>query len=141
MRSTIRECGVQVWGASLFLADWILGNMKLFQDCIVLELGAGVGLPGLVASRVCRRVFLTDFHEKSLQNCLRNVVKNEASRTCCVRKLDWNDDFPKKDGGDDSLDDDWVISNGERSKSRESLFGRKMIMQRWKTVTSCWRLM
>ena len=52
--------------------------------------GAGVGLPGLILDRVCRRVFLTDFAEDVLRQCRQNVCLN-ALRQTRVRKIDWND--------------------------------------------------
>ena len=56
---------------------------------IVVELGAGPGLPGLVLSRICRRVFLTDFADPVLRQCHRNVTLNNAHLCCRVRRLDW----------------------------------------------------
>ncbi|EKX48224.1 hypothetical protein GUITHDRAFT_68765, partial [Guillardia theta CCMP2712] len=127
-RSTIRECGVQIWGASLYLSDWILSKLSQFQDAVVMELGAGVGLPGVVVARVCRRVFLTDYEDKSLRNCLRNVMLNDKRGVCSVRKLDWSDEFPiKKDEVKQQSEFDWTEKELMELKSCNYLLAADVI--------------
>ena len=66
-------------------------------DSVVLELGAGTGLVGLLASRCgAARVFLTDVvggHDTAvLANCAANVEADTHPKTrerCVVRELDW----------------------------------------------------
>ena len=41
------------------MADYILHNGGRFQGCIVLELGAGVGLVSIVAALHARHIFCT----------------------------------------------------------------------------------
>jgi predicted nicotinamide N-methyase len=90
-KSSALLCGLQVWGAALLLVDFVVSEMPSFRDQVVVELGAGSGLPGLVLARVCRRVFLTDFVDEVLQQCRRNVVLNSAEECCRVRRIDWTE--------------------------------------------------
>ena len=52
----------------------------------MLELGAGTGLVGLLASRRAARVLLTDVGDAVLANCAANVASCPHAR---VRRLDW----------------------------------------------------
>ena len=53
--------GQVVWPVSVFLSWFIARNPSIFRGQTVLEVGAGCGLPGLVAARVgARTVCLTD---------------------------------------------------------------------------------
>ena len=90
-KSSALMCGMQLWGAAILLTDYLISHMPRFRNHVVVELGAGVGLPGLISSQMCRRVFLTDFDDDILSNCLDNVKRNALDPTCCVRRLDWND--------------------------------------------------
>ena len=82
---------MQVWGAALLLVDLIISRMHCFHNHVAVELGAGVGLPGLVLAHACRRVFLTDFADDVLRQCQKNVALNAAAACCLVRRLDWTD--------------------------------------------------
>ena len=41
------EFGLHVWPSALLLADYIWKFRKTLEDKLVVELGAGIGLPGL----------------------------------------------------------------------------------------------
>jgi hypothetical protein len=41
------EFGLHVWPSALLLADYLWKFRKTLQDKLVVELGAGIGLPGL----------------------------------------------------------------------------------------------
>jgi predicted nicotinamide N-methyase len=64
----------------------------------VLELGAGTGLPGIVAASLGARVVQTDRHEVALSICKRNGEYNDV-RTIEYRIADWST------WGDDGLYD------------------------------------
>eukprot|EP01105_Mastigella_eilhardi_P010376 TRINITY_DN2417_c0_g1_i1.p1 TRINITY_DN2417_c0_g1~~TRINITY_DN2417_c0_g1_i1.p1 ORF type:complete len:267 (+),score=83.56 TRINITY_DN2417_c0_g1_i1:42-803(+) len=104
--------GQVVWNASLLLADWIAENSAaLFggaRSARVLELGAGVGLAGLVAAAYARRCVLTDCNDVVLRALRRNVERYAAGECgvpagCDVTcdKLLWGDhveEFRERNG-------------------------------------------
>ena len=68
----------------------------------MVELGAGLGVPGLLAGRVCPNVLLTDHNPKVLNLLKTNIALNAASlvdgaRGVSVLPLDWSapPDAPK----------------------------------------------
>ncbi|GJP72456.1 hypothetical protein CLOP_g3188 [Closterium sp. NIES-67] len=102
MKTTIAHVGMQVWRASLLLADVIIANHHMLADATVLELGAGTGMVGVVAALFARRVFLTDTGDPVLRNCAANAANAPMLRPPCgmhsaapvVRRLDWRLGWP-----------------------------------------------
>ena len=83
--------GQHVWPSALLLSHWVLGHRgaaELAQP--VLELGAGVGLPGMVAALSgAGSVTLTDVGDDVLQQCARTVRLNGLEGVVDVRRLRW----------------------------------------------------
>ena len=88
------DIGGVLWEASVLLCCFILSHQQAFITASVLELGAGVGLPGLLLATLKRRhldhfettpssspsheqrvgsVFLTDYDNDVLDNLVRNI--------------------------------------------------------------------
>src|SRR3954471_9299348 len=61
-----------LWPSAIALSHEIAGRPGAFRGRSVLELGAGVGLPGIVAATLGARVMQTDRDELSLHLCKRN---------------------------------------------------------------------
>ena len=55
----------------------------------VLELGAGVGVVGLVAAAAGARVILTDYHPRVLETLRSNITANGLSEHASVETLEW----------------------------------------------------
>ena len=75
------EVGVaKVWEAGACLAEYLLRHPHRVRDRHVVELGAGVGLTGLVAAGVARArlVHMTDYTEACLDNLAHNVHESEG---------------------------------------------------------------
>lgn len=76
-----------LWPSSEALAHYIFEHKKLFQNKRVLELGAGLGLPSLVAAHVGAEVTATDYHPDVefyfQRNCRHSSVK------CRYERLNW----------------------------------------------------
>lgn len=70
--------GLMLWPASIALGHEIAGHEKELCGATVLELGAGTGVPGIVASTVGARVTQTDKHELALYLCERNGERNRT---------------------------------------------------------------
>ncbi|KRT83598.1 methyltransferase, partial [Oryctes borbonicus] len=70
--------GLCSWQASLALSEWCLRNRELFKNKTVLELGAGVGLTGLVISLNCdpKTYYFTDCHSVVLETLCKNIRLN-----------------------------------------------------------------
>lgn len=87
--------GAWVWDAALVLAEAMTSHLDLefpFAGKSVLELGAGVGLPGLTAALLgASRVVLTDVGAL-VPGLRRNVEANRLGDRVEVRELVWGSD-------------------------------------------------
>jgi methyltransferase-like protein 23 len=95
--------GVALWPSSIALAHEVLARADAFRGTRVLELGAGTGLPGIVAASLGARVVQTDRHERALSVCMENGARNDVA-TIEHRLADWTD---WHDGGCY----DWIIGS------------------------------
>jgi len=77
-----------LWPSSLALARYLWEAVEL-RGLHVLELGCGLGLAGIVASRKGGVVTLTDYEADALVFTRYNVVRNGCQHAI-VRHLDWH---------------------------------------------------
>jgi predicted nicotinamide N-methyase len=80
--------GVALWPAAIALAHEIATRAAEFRGRAVLELGAGTGLPGIVAASLGAAVVQTDRHELALHLCRLNGGRNGAAGVE-YRPADW----------------------------------------------------
>merc|ERR1712131_256907 len=87
---TVENVGLQTWRASLLLAEYIATNLDHFRHRNILELGAGAGVPSLVAGTVANSVTLTDV--KSVLPVTRKSVElnEDIINKAIVQKMDWS---------------------------------------------------
>jgi len=78
----------KIWEASLVLADFLAG-MSPQPGRRLLEIGAGVGLVGVVAAAFGHRMTITEINPHALDFIRANCLINEISQIEIVR-LDWN---------------------------------------------------
>lgn len=87
--------GVALWPSAIALAHELAARGKeAFGGKTVLELGAGTGLPGIVAASLgAARVVQTDRDESALAVCRRNGERNGATNIehCLVDWINWRD--------------------------------------------------
>ena len=95
--------GVVLWPSSIALAHELIARADAFLGARVLELGAGTGLPGIIAASLGARVVQTDRHELALSICRQNGARNGVS-TIEYRQADWTD-------WHDDADYDWIIGS------------------------------
>ncbi len=87
--------GLLLWASALGLAGRLAEEPSLVAGKRVLEIGAGVGLPGLAAHALgAAEVIQTDYQDDALALCAHNAVENgvPAGAVRC-RRADWRD-FP-----------------------------------------------
>jgi len=68
--------GAEAWDASIIMANWLTCNSSYLRGSTIHELGAGVGLPGLVAARYCRRSIISDYVPILIENLQYNIHLN-----------------------------------------------------------------
>lgn len=95
--------GVALWPSAIALTHEILARAAEIRGGRVLELGAGTGLPGIVAASLGARVTQTDRQEKALAICRRNGERNGV-RAITYRLADWGE-------WDDTGRYDWIIGS------------------------------
>ena len=95
--------GVVLWPAAIALAHDLAVRADACRGRSVLELGAGTGLPGIIAASLGARVVQTDRQELALSVCRRNGARNGVE-TIEYRLADWT-------LWDDGGRYDWIIGS------------------------------
>jgi predicted nicotinamide N-methyase len=83
--------GLDIWPAAIELCNYLSDNPTLVAGKTVLELGAGVGLPGLLAAKLgASKVVLTDYEPQVVAHTAHNTsLCNILSSLCTGLCLDW----------------------------------------------------
>jgi predicted nicotinamide N-methyase len=82
--------GAALWPAAIALAHEVAARPDAWAGRRVLELGAGTGLPGIVAAALGARVLQTDKHPLALALCERNGARNAVpAGHLAYRLADW----------------------------------------------------
>lgn len=90
--------GQVVWPVSIFLSWFIVQRPELFRGRAVLEVGAGCGLPGLVAARVgAASVVLTDGSDVVMRLLQRQVAHHGNTGKVTAHKLEWGNEAALND--------------------------------------------
>jgi predicted nicotinamide N-methyase len=95
--------GVVLWPAAIALAHEIAARADAFRGTRVLELGAGTGLPGIVAASLGADVLQTDRQEMAMSVCTRNGARNGV-HSIRHRLVDWTE-------WADEARYDWIIGS------------------------------
>ncbi len=95
--------GVVLWPAAIALAHEIESRAGELRGRHVLELGAGTGLPGIVAASLGARVVQTDRQEVAMSVCRRNGERNGVPHIE-HRMVDWQE-------WTDETRYDWIIGS------------------------------
>ena len=83
-----------VWDSARLLSAYLATNRSLFQQrrCVVLELGAGLGLPSIVAAMLgAKSVYITERAEEhtTLDNIRKIIEINKVDDRCRAYPLTW----------------------------------------------------
>lgn len=104
--------GVALWSSSIVLAYELAHRGEAaFRGKSLLELGAGTGLPGIVAASLGAQTVQTDRQELSMSVCRRNAERNRVPNLE-HRMVDWTE-------WNDPTRYDWIIGS-------DILYGQKM---------------
>ena len=88
------KTGLQLWAASLVLSRWLVEMRARLAGRTVVELGAGCGLCGVVASVACgaASVVLSDLAAHSMDNLRHNLsINGLAPPAASAAAVDWRD--------------------------------------------------
>ncbi|KVH87549.1 Nicotinamide N-methyltransferase-like protein [Cynara cardunculus var. scolymus] len=66
--------GQLVWPGARLLNEYLSNNAEILQGCSAIELGSGVGITGILCSKFCRAVMLTDHNDEVLKAWLQYVI-------------------------------------------------------------------
>jgi predicted nicotinamide N-methyase len=80
--------GVMLWPASIALAHDLIARSEQLPGKRLLELGAGTGLPGIVAASLGADVLQIDRSELALHVCTLNKERNRVPQLV-AREADW----------------------------------------------------
>lgn len=78
------------WPSSLAMLTFLKNNDYLISNNVVLELGAGIGLPSFFAAKMAASVVITDYAAEAVELMQFNIDKLQISNAKAL-KLDWND--------------------------------------------------
>ena len=78
---------VKIWESSVVMADF-MANIAPRPGTRVLELGAGLGVTGIVASAFGHEVTITDYQDEILDFCRVSAAVN-GCRKVSFERLDW----------------------------------------------------
>ncbi|XP_020107670.1 protein N-lysine methyltransferase METTL21A [Ananas comosus] len=86
--------GQLVWPGAVLLNNFLSLHAEILEGRSVIELGSGVGITGILCSRLCREVVLTDHNEEVLEIIKKNIelqssLGNPGSTGLKAEKLEW----------------------------------------------------
>ena len=126
--------GAKVWRAAIMLSEELAANPGWCEGKRCLEIGAGVGLCGLLASRLgASSVALTDFEHPLLDSLVVAVDRNRellesannatlTSTTTTVRRLDWIEESERGESKTDAGAEN--VKNVKNQTEMKSVSGR-----------------
>ncbi|XP_052183965.1 uncharacterized protein LOC127795913 isoform X2 [Diospyros lotus] len=79
--------GQLVWPGAKLLNNYISQTPEMLRGCSVIELGSGVGVTGILCSKFCHDVVLTDHNEEVLKILKKNIELHSSSES--TEKLEW----------------------------------------------------
>jgi predicted nicotinamide N-methyase len=81
---------VEVWPASKLLGEWLIKNKQDIRGKLCLDIGCGLGLTSLIASKLRARVIALDYIWQALYFGRQNCIVNDAPSPLWVQ-MDWRE--------------------------------------------------
>lgn len=120
-QSAQKDVGFVMWPSAVVLSRWLVSNPTELHGKSILELGAGCGLTGLVASKIIQdytnknddkelssssdtesshsgTVILSDFNETVVKNLNGNIALNDLNNITSAEGLDFYQQDPEGNG-------------------------------------------
>ena len=79
----------QVWPSAVAMAQYLTLHPYYIQNKTVLELAAGLGLPSLVAAKVAKSVYCTDYLPEAITVIEKSITHHQL-KNMYGSLLDWN---------------------------------------------------
>lgn len=89
-RGFITPYWAQVWPAAIGLCHFLANNWNYIKDKKVLELAAGLGLPGIFCAPFAKQVCISDIEPDAISFMQQTVLHNKLVNVDC-RVIDWNE--------------------------------------------------
>ncbi|KAJ1292125.1 hypothetical protein BS78_02G368500 [Paspalum vaginatum] len=87
--------GQLVWPGAVLMNNYLSQHPETVKGCSVIELGSGVGITGILCSRFCKEVVLTDHNDEVLEIIKKNIELQSCSENTqavlTAKKLEWGD--------------------------------------------------
>lgn len=80
---------VELWPASIALADWLLERKNDILGRVCLDMGCGLGLTALVAHNLGARVVAMDYEQSALEFASLNAAQNGLNGEPAWAVVDW----------------------------------------------------
>ncbi|MEO5947036.1 MAG: methyltransferase [Chitinophagaceae bacterium] len=80
----------QVWHAAIGLCIFLQQHPEYIKNRTVLELGAGLGLPGIVAAATAKDICISDKSPEVIAIVQQSVLHHQLNNVSC-KVIDWND--------------------------------------------------
>ncbi|XP_038710026.1 protein N-lysine methyltransferase METTL21A [Tripterygium wilfordii] len=82
--------GQLVWPGAMILNDYLSKNSEMLQGFSAIELGSGVGVTGILCSKFCREVLMTDHNNEVLKILKKNIeLHADCHAELAAEKLEW----------------------------------------------------
>ncbi|XP_042436855.1 protein N-lysine methyltransferase METTL21A-like isoform X1 [Zingiber officinale] len=86
--------GQVVWPGAVLLNNYLTENAGMLHGCSIIELGSGIGITGILCSRFCREIVLTDHNVEVLEIIRKNIelqssLDDPCSAGLSALKLEW----------------------------------------------------
>lgn len=88
-QTSISPYWAKLWPSAIALCRFIVAHPGLIHKKHVLELAAGLGLPGIVAAQLAQQVIISDYVVDAVAAISASVALNEGVNVS-VRQLDWH---------------------------------------------------
>ncbi|KAG6531798.1 hypothetical protein ZIOFF_005623 [Zingiber officinale] len=83
--------GQVVWPGAVLLNNYLTENAGMLHGCSIIELGSGVGITGILCSRFCHEIVLTDHNVEIIRKNieLQSSLDDPCSAGLSALKLEW----------------------------------------------------
>lgn len=85
--------GQLVWPGAVLMNNYLSQHPEIVKGCSVVELGSGIGITGILCSRFCKEVVLTDHNDEVLEIIKKNIELQSCSENAhavlTAEKLEW----------------------------------------------------